>query len=152
MAYKDISRGVRLAADHAKYIVWLNKDTEARQAAYATVTTPANKVKTTRASGYIVPFDSTGTVLVYLPARLISATQEGRGSVLAKAMQGILNPFTFTTAEVGALTTPNVLDTAKKFKFAKLVKTLRLVNIVLFQKVCKCQSHQIMAVCGCHLT
>lgn len=128
MAYKDISRGVRLAADHAKYMLWLNKDTEARQAAYATVTTPANKVKTARTSGYIVPFDATGTALVYLPARLISPTQEGRGSVLAKAMEGILKPFTFTTAEVGALTTPNVLDTAKKFKFAKLTVIQRVTT------------------------
>ncbi|MEH2138688.1 hypothetical protein [Nostoc sp.] len=45
MAYKDISRGVRLAADHAKYITWLQKDTEGRQAAYAAITTPANRVK-----------------------------------------------------------------------------------------------------------
>lgn len=128
MAYKDISRGVRLAADHAKYLIWLQKDTEARQAAYAAITTPANKVKTSRVPGYIVPFDQNGTALVYLPARLISDTQTGRGSTLATTLNGVVKPFTFTVAEVKALTTPDVLDNVKQFKFAKVTVIQRVTT------------------------
>lgn len=128
MAYKDISRGVRLAADHAKYLIWLAKDTEARQTAYAAITTPANKVKTDRVVGAIIPFDASGINLVYLPARLIAATQSGRGGVLATAMQGILAEYNFTTAELGALTTPNIIDNARNFKFAKLTIIQRVTT------------------------
>jgi hypothetical protein len=119
MAYKDISRGVRLKADHDKYLTWLNKDTEARQSAYATVTVAADKVKTTRVLGYIVPFTSTGTPLTYLPARLIGATQTGRGSALALAIRGILDPFNFEEQELKALASANIIE-GSNFKPAKL--------------------------------
>lgn len=125
MAYSDISRGVRLAADHAKYMQWLNKDTAARQAAYATVTTPANKVKTDRVPGYLVPFTSTGA-LVYLPTRLIADTQTGRGGTLASTLRTILGEYTFSQAEVNALTNPNVLEGVKQFKPAKLTVIQRV--------------------------
>ena len=125
MAYKDISRGVRLAADHAKYMTWLEKDTAGRQSAYASVTTAANKVKTDRVPGYIVPFDS-GASLVYIPARLISKTQAGRGAALAQIVEKMVDPFTFTQAEVKALTNPNTLDVAKQFKFAKVTLIQRV--------------------------
>ncbi len=127
MAYTDIARGVRLAADHAKYMTWLNKDTEARQAAYAAITTPANKVKTTRVPGFVIPFTSSGS-LVYLPARLIGATQSGRGSALANTIRDLLGEFNFTTAEVGALTTPNVLEGIRNFKPAKMTIIQRVTT------------------------
>ncbi len=126
MAYKDISRGVRLAADHAKYMAWLEKDTAARQTAYAAITTPANKVKTERAPGAIIPFETSGINLVYLPARLIAATQNGRGAQLANALRGIVADYTFTTAKLAALTTPNIIDNVKNFKFAKLTVIQRV--------------------------
>lgn len=126
MAYKDISRGVRLAADHAKYMAWLNKDTAARQSAYAAITTPANKVKTERVRGYLIPFTSTGG-LVYLPARLIADTQTGRGGTLATSLKAVLSAFTFTEAEVGALSSPNVLE-GVKFKPAKLTIIQRVTT------------------------
>lgn len=126
MPYTDILRGVRLAQDYAKYKSWLEKDTEGRQAAYATVTTPANRVKTARVAGYIIPFDSTGSGLIYVPARLISATQSGRGATLATTLKGVVDPYTFSTSEVAALTTPNVLDNVKKFKFAKVTVIQRV--------------------------
>ncbi|MBN3957507.1 hypothetical protein [Nostoc sp. NMS8] len=127
MAYKDISRGVRLAADHAKYITWLEKDTAARQAAYATVTTAANKVKTDRVLGAIIPFSSSGTNLVYLPARLIADTQGGRGNILATTLRGVLAEFTFTQANLNALTTPNIIE-GTKFKPAKLTVIQRVTT------------------------
>ncbi len=126
MAYRDISRGVRLAKDHARYITWLEKDTEARQAAYAAITTPGNKVKTDRTPGYIVPFDQNGTGLVYLPAKLIAATQNGRGATLAKVMKALVDPYTFSNTQVEGLTTPDVLDGVKKFKFAKFTIIQRI--------------------------
>lgn len=128
MAYKDISRGVRLAADHAKYMTWLAKDTEARQTAYAAITTPANKVKTDRVPGAIIPFDTSGANLVYLPARLINPTQTGRGAELAKTLQGITAEFNFTTVELAALTTPNIIDNVRKFKFAKVTVIQRVTT------------------------
>lgn len=127
MAYKDVSRGPRLFADHAKYIIWLNKDTAARQAAYASVTTPANKVKTDRVLGAIIPFSASGTNLVYLPARLIATPQSGRGGVLATTIRGILEEFTFTQANLTALTTPNIIEGAN-FKPAKLTIIQRVTT------------------------
>jgi hypothetical protein len=127
MAYKDISRGVRLAADHAKYIAWLQKDTAARQTAYASVTNPANKVKTDRVLGAIIPFSSNGTNLVYLPARLIADNQTGRGGVLANTLRGILAEFTFTQANLTALTSPNIIE-GTKFKPAKVTVIQRVTT------------------------
>lgn len=129
MAYRDISRGVRLKADHDKYITWLEKDTAGRQAAYATVTVAGNKVKTDRIGGYIVPFDANGSALVYIPTRLISPTQTGRGAELAKVVQAMVNPFTFTQAEIKALATPNVLDLVKQFKPAKVTLIQRVQTV-----------------------
>lgn len=129
MAYKDISRGVRLKADHDKYLTWLEKDTAGRQAAYAAVTTAANKVKTDRVLGYIVPFSGSNTILSYVPARLISATQAGRGAELAKALKTMVDPLIFTEAEVKALTNPNVLSTVKKFKTAKVTLIQRVQTV-----------------------
>jgi hypothetical protein len=128
MAYKDISRGPSLAADYANYKIWLEKSTEQRQAAYASVTTEGNKVKTTRVPGFIIPFDATGGSLVYVPTRLISATQSGRGAALATTLKGIVDEFTFTAAEVAALTTPNLLSNVKQFKFAKLTVIQRIAT------------------------
>ncbi|RCJ21563.1 hypothetical protein A6S26_24245 [Nostoc sp. ATCC 43529] len=128
MAYKDISRGVRLAKDHEKYMLWLNKDTQARQQAFAAVNDPTKTVKTARVPGFIVPFDSSGTELVYVPAKLISPSQSGRGSDLALVLKGLVDEFTFSTTEVAALTTPNVLEGVRNFKFAKLTVTQRVTT------------------------
>lgn len=124
MAYRDISRGVSLAADHAKYMLWLNKDTAARQAAYATVNTPANRVKINREPGYLVPFGSE-VALVYLPGRLIGENQAGRGGDLAKDLRTIVEPYTFSDLEVKTLTSANVLD-GVKYTPAKLTLTQRV--------------------------
>lgn len=128
MAYSDISRGVRLAQDHAKYMEWLQKTTEQRQTAYAAVTTAANRAKAERVSGYIIPFDASGASLVYLPARLLSATQTGRGGALASTLKGIVDDYTFSSQEVAALTDPNILESAKKFKFAKVTVIQRVTT------------------------
>jgi hypothetical protein len=125
MAYTDISRGVRLAADHAKYLAWLNKDTAARQTAYAAVTNPANKVKTDRTPGFLIPF--TSATAIYVPTRLIAADQTGRGGTLAKALRDVLAQYTYTQAEVAVLPTPNVLE-GVKFKPAKLTIIQRVTT------------------------
>ncbi|MEH1772688.1 hypothetical protein [Nostoc sp.] len=123
MAYTDISRGVRLAADHAKYIAWLQKDTEARQAAYAAITTPGNKVQTARISGYLAPFSATGTTLIYAPAKLIGPTQTGRGATLAATVKDILSEYSNLTldgSEVGL--------TGVKYKPATMTLTERITT------------------------
>nr|MDZ8058388.1 hypothetical protein [Nostoc sp. EkiNYC01] len=127
MAYKDISRGVRLAADHAKYMAWLQKDTAGRQAAYAAITTPANKVKTERVLGAIIPFSSSGTSLVYLPARLIADVQTGRGGALANTLRGVLAQYTSTQENLAALTNPNIIE-GTKFKPAKVTVVQRVTT------------------------
>ncbi|MCC5641132.1 hypothetical protein LC593_35990 [Nostoc sp. CHAB 5844] len=127
MGYSDISRGPSLAADYAKYQTWLQKSTEERQTAFAAITNPANRVKTAKTAGYIVPFDSSGN-LVYVPARLIAATQAGRGAALAQTVKTIVDAYTFSTTEVAALTTPNVLENVKQFKFAKLTVVQRVTT------------------------
>lgn len=100
-------------ADHAKYITWLEKDTAARQVAYAAVTTAANKIKTDRILGAVIPFSSSGTNLIYLPTRIIASEQTGRGDILAKALATILDDFTFTPTNLLALTTPNIIEGVK---------------------------------------
>jgi hypothetical protein len=117
MAYSDISRGVRLAADYQKYLTWLQKDTAARQTAYAAVTTPANKVKILRVPGYIFPFTSSGTA--YVPAKLIGTGQTGRGNGVANTLRGILEEYTTSQDDALTLTSPNILE-GVRFKPAKL--------------------------------
>lgn len=126
MAYRDISRGVSLAADHAKYMLWLNKDTAARQAAFAAVNNPADRVKINREPGYLVPFGSE-VALVYLPGRVISATNTGRGAGTALALRLVVNAYTFTDAEVKALSSANILD-GVKYTPAKLTFTQRVTT------------------------
>jgi hypothetical protein len=126
MAYRDISRGVSLAADHAKYMIWLNKDTAARQAAYATVNTPADRVKINREPGYLVPFGSE-VALVYLPGRIISATNTGRGAGTALALRGVVENYTFSDLEVKTLANANILD-GVKYTPAKLTFTQRVTT------------------------
>jgi hypothetical protein len=114
MAYRDISRGVRLAKDHEQYMLWLNKDTAARQTAYAAVNTPADRVNINRVPGYLVPFSSDGPNLVYLPARLIAEGATGRGAPTATTVRTILEAYTFSDEEVKTLpSNTNVLDGVK---------------------------------------
>ncbi|MEH2242357.1 hypothetical protein [Nostoc sp.] len=99
MSYRDIARGVSLAKDHARYIAWLEKDTQARQEAYASVTTLGNKVQTDRVSGYLAPFSAVGTTLIYAPAKLISSEQSGRGKDLALTVKEILSEYSNLTLD-----------------------------------------------------
>lgn len=128
MPYRDISRGVSLAKDHANYLTWLEKDTAGRQESFATVFTPGNRVKTARVAGYVIPFNSVGSQLAYVPARLIKATQTGRGKVLSVAVGAIVQDYTFDLNDVEALTTPNLLNGVKNFKCAKLIVTQRVTT------------------------
>lgn len=119
MAYRDISRGVSLAKDHANYLAWLDKDTSARQTAYAALG-GAKKITTAHEAGYIIPFGSSSVTLVYLPARIISVAQT---ATVSTAVSKILQPYITTGTEFTALSTAvkdDLLSGAKKFKFAKL--------------------------------
>ncbi len=126
MAYKDISRGVRLAKDHANYMAWLDKDTAARQAAYSAITNSANKVKTERVPGYVIPFTSTGAI-VYVPVRLIAPNQTGRGGTLATTLRGVLDEYTFDQAEVKTQPNANILE-GVKFTPAKVTVIQRVTT------------------------
>lgn len=132
MAYKDISRGVRLAKDHANYMLWLEKDTAARQAAYKAVANPANKVQTTRVPGYVIPFTSSGSI-VYLPVRLIAPSQTGRGGTLATTLRGVLDEFTFDDAEVKTQPNANILE-GVKFTPAKVTVIQRVTTATTKEK------------------
>jgi hypothetical protein len=122
MAYKNIAKGVSLAADHAKYITWLNLDTGARQQAFGTVYTPGNRAKITREAGAIIPFNELGSGIAYLGANVISGTNTGTGGGTALALLAIVAPYLLTAAQRAALPgTASVIAGIKKYKFAKVV-------------------------------
>ncbi|MEH1786357.1 MAG: hypothetical protein V7L23_12420 [Nostoc sp.] len=122
MAYKNIAKGVSLAADHAKYITWLNLDTAGRQQALAASGyAPAKKAKIAREVGAIIPFNSGSSTAVFYNARIISATQNGVGAATGNTLRGLLANYTMNETEIAALAAGSiVLSGIKKYKFASL--------------------------------
>ncbi|MHC5717464.1 MAG: hypothetical protein ACYTX0_36460 [Nostoc sp.] len=122
MAYKNIAKGVSLAADHAKYITWLNLTTGERQAALtASGYTPSKKAKIAREVGAIIPFNSGSSTAVFYNARIISAEQSGVGGATGNTLRGLLANYVMNETEIGALAAGAiVLSGIKKYKFASL--------------------------------
>jgi hypothetical protein len=119
MAYREISKGISLAADHAKYLIWLEQDTAQRQAAYAALSSPKRSTSI-RESGYIMPFGVSTASPIYIPHKIMSADQsKASNSSLASAVVGALSNRITTAAAFHALTNPVSIGTAKKFQFAR---------------------------------
>ncbi|MEH2031253.1 MAG: hypothetical protein V7K67_16585 [Nostoc sp.] len=119
MAYREISKGVSLAADHAKYLAWLQQDTGARQTAYKAIA-KAHKDKVIHVPGFIIPFAANIASKVYLPREILKADQgSASNAVLATAVAtALLNRI--YPAVPGFTGGGYELTSAKKFKFAKI--------------------------------
>ncbi len=119
MAYREISKGVSLAADHAKYLTWLQEDTGARQASYAAIA-KKTKDKVIRVPGFIIPFAANIASKVYLAREILSSNQStASNAVLAGALAtALLNRI--YPAVPGFTGGGYELTSAKKFKFASI--------------------------------
>ncbi|MEH2031254.1 MAG: hypothetical protein V7K67_16590 [Nostoc sp.] len=119
MPYRNIAKGLNLAADHANYLAWLEQDTAQRQAAYAALNSPKRSTSI-REMGYIMPFGASTASPVYIPHKIMSADQsKASNSSLASAVVGALSNRITTAAAFHALTTPVNIGTVKKFQFAR---------------------------------
>lgn len=124
MGYTDISRALQLKKDYDNYQKWLDLSTEARQTAFEAVNTPANRVKTERVAGFVAPFNVNGTALIYLPSRIISSNQTGRGATLATTVRGLLSNYVKATLA----TADEAVTGVKNFKPAKMTLTQRVTT------------------------
>lgn len=120
--YSDINRGPELNEAYESYQTWLKKSRAQKQTAYKSVAKPvADRVKTERVPGYILPFNSDNDK-VYIETRIIAATQQGAGSNVANAVRGLATSRVAsdlpTTGDVFGINVP-------KFQFAKIYGTLR---------------------------
>jgi hypothetical protein len=119
MAYRKISKALSLAADHANYLAWLEKDTAQRQAAYAALNSPKRST-TIRVAGYIMPFGVGTGSQAYIPHKIMSADQsKASNSTLAQAVVNALSNRITTVAAFQALEGAVSIYSAKNFKFAK---------------------------------
>ncbi|MEH2307000.1 hypothetical protein [Nostoc sp.] len=122
MGFRDLQRYPAQKARYDKYKEWLDATPAERQAKFAAITDETKRARAEKEAGYISPFGTAGNTKIYLPARLLKANQTGQGSGVANVLSTLLAPYTTTTTEFAALTTPLLID-AKKFKFAKLTLT-----------------------------
>lgn len=122
MKYSQISKGISLAADHAKYITWLTTDTAARQSSYKLIA-KSTRDKHVNIAGWLIPFGINVAAKYALVHYVISENQTGASNpALATAVYNAL---------VGR-SEPSIIDptgwtfdtkSGKKFKFAKLSVT-----------------------------
>lgn len=122
MAFTDITKAVRLAEDYKNYQAWLTMSTQQRQTAFEAVNNPQNTVRTAREAGYVAPFNASGGTILWVPTRLIAASQSGRGSGLATTLKSIVDEYTKSVLGASDLAIVGV----KKFKPAKLTVIQRV--------------------------
>lgn len=121
-SYSDINRGLELKEAYDNLLLWRAKSRAAKQAAYRAVAKPvAQRVKTERMDGYILPFNSQ-TAGVYLQTRVLNTTQAGVGSATAGIVRGLVND-RFKT-DIATLGTAENLR-VPKFRFAKIIASER---------------------------
>jgi hypothetical protein len=118
MGFRDLNKYPAMKARYDNYKQWQDQTPAQRQASYATVTVPANRVKPVKVQGYVSPFNATGTSLVYMPARILGPTQAGAGATLAGILRDLVDEFTHATVPTGGITVGT-----KGYKFAKLTLT-----------------------------
>lgn len=120
--YTDISRGPELQDAYERYQTWLKKSRKEKKAAYKTVAKPeTDRVKTERASGFILPFNSENEK-VYVEARILSQTQTGRGAATANFVRGLVADRVFETMPTG---TDIYSLKVPRFDFAKIIVSQR---------------------------
>lgn len=122
MGFRDLQRYPAQKARYDKYKEWLEATPEQRQQKFKAITDESKRVKTEREKGYVSPFNTAGTVKVYVPARLVKSGQTGQGAGVADAVRNVLSGYVSTQTEMAALTNPLVIET-NQYKFAKLTLT-----------------------------
>lgn len=122
MGFRDLERYPSLKAKYEKYIIWRDATPEERQAKFAAITDETRRSKPNRVRGYLSPFNTAGTTKIFIPVKLLDETQSGSSAGVAGTVRGLVNPYTVTSTEFGALTTPLLME-VKNYKCAKLTLT-----------------------------
>lgn len=121
--YGDIRRGKELNEALTKLRAWEDLSTDAKQALYKSQRGSSVRVKPNRVKGYVESFELVGRI--YLPVKLLSATQTTQGTLIAIARtattaENRTHPVGFTVPTGGVL-----LDGMKGFRTAKVSFTDR---------------------------
>lgn len=120
--YSDINRGPELQDAYEKYQLWLKKPRKDKKAAYKLVAkSEADRVKTERVAGFILPFNSENEK-VYLEARIVSNAQTGAGTGTAAVVRGLVSSRVFETMPTG---TDIYSLKVRRFQFAKIIASQR---------------------------
>jgi hypothetical protein len=115
MSFRDLNKYPGMKAKYDKYKAWQDKDPGQRSAAYEAVAKAADRTKPEKRAGLVSPFNTVGNTLVYVNARILSATQSGAGAALAAIVRGLVDEFTFETVPANGIAV-----NTKRFKPAKL--------------------------------
>ena len=124
MSFRELERYESQKAAYDNYKAWKALSPDAKQALYDAI--PG--IKTSRAkpvlqSGFLIPFNATGTIVTYIETKkILDATQGAAvGADVASALRIALSGQYFATATG---TTPVVI-TSPRYRFAKLSFTNR---------------------------
>lgn len=119
MGFRALQRYESQKARYDAYKLWQAKTPEQKHALYEAIPGIATgKAKAVRSTGFIIPFNATGTIVTYIEtSKILHATQGSAvGASVANALRAALAGQFFATATG---TTP-VIITNPKYKFAKL--------------------------------
>lgn len=123
--YSDINRAAELADAYAKLQAWRAKTKAQKVAAYDLVAKPsADRVKTERDDGFIVPFRLDTATLRY-EARVVNQTQTGTGNTTANTVRNLVDDrFVLTIAANEQSIRP-----PRGFSFAKIIASERTQTV-----------------------
>jgi hypothetical protein len=119
MGFRDLERYEAQKARYDNYKAWKALSPDAKKALYDAIPGIAtSRAKPVLDTGFIIPFNSTGTIVTYVETtKILNATQGAAvGAAVANALRTALTGQFFATA---AGTTPVVLN-IPRYKFAKL--------------------------------
>ncbi len=107
-------------------LLWRAKSRAAKQAAYRAVAkTAAQRVKSERVDGYILPFNSQ-SANIYLETRVLNTNQTGVGAATAGIVRGLVD--TRFKTDISAITAAEQLR-VPKFRFAKIIGSERTATV-----------------------
>ncbi|WP_071190983.1 hypothetical protein [Trichormus sp. NMC-1] len=119
MSFRDLERFESQKAAYDNYKAWKALGPDAKKALYDAIPNIAtSRAKPVFGTGFIIPFNATGTIVVYVETKkILAATQgSGPGSDVATALRTALDGQYFAAATG---TTPVVIDNPR-YKFARL--------------------------------
>lgn len=126
MAFRDLMRAPKLAADYANYAAWLAKDSGQRSVDYAALN--VQKLVVARKDGWIYPFNQKSNNL-YTPVRIpnVAITTDASCVELMRALTGTPKLVLETAPAASASTTEEEVF-LEKYKFARLTVSRRLTD------------------------